>query len=526
MLRKNNGNRSIIFLILLSIWLYGAGLFQLPVTDRDEALFAQASKQMVQSGDYGQIKVQNKNRHLKPPGIYWLQAGLTKVFDVQHRYDIGFFRLASALGATLSVILLFLGLKPFMREKQAFYASALLGTSLLLQVEGHIATTDAVLLCTIVIMQMGLLQIYLKNSRWLGPFCFWLGLALGVAIKGISPIFGFLTLVTLMIVDRNPRLFLKIKPLYGIIFFILISLAWLIPISVMSHSNFLLDMIKGDLLPKLKGGQQGHGHAFGYFLVISPLLLWPGSILLGKGIFAAMSQRKEKLTRFMLAWLIPSWILFEIVPTKLPEYVLPCFPAIMVLLVLAVQQPLRGVYHIIEVLIRLTWLAFSLTLLVALMATPQILHQKLTLGQLLTIFILALTIIYVILRYHKLALLKVLIIYSLVFYPLLMMVYLPSLHNFWLSRKIVDLVTQQKASPYPLLSADYREPSLIFRLGTNKVLFMKNNQQIKQQLKTNQYALLSSTKTTGFNVFGCVSGFEYNGGHWQSLCLVTAIYKS
>ena len=100
----------ILILTLFCLWIYGAGLFQLPVTDKDEALFAQASKQMIQTGNYGQIKVQDKNRHLKPPGIYWLQSAAVKTIDRDHTFHIGFFRLVSAIGAYLSALILFFGL--------------------------------------------------------------------------------------------------------------------------------------------------------------------------------------------------------------------------------------------------------------------------------------------------------------------------------------------------------------------------------------------------------------------------------
>ena len=54
------------------------GFFQIPPIDRDEARFAQATKQMVESGDYVDIRFQDEVRYKKPVGIYWLQAGVVK----------------------------------------------------------------------------------------------------------------------------------------------------------------------------------------------------------------------------------------------------------------------------------------------------------------------------------------------------------------------------------------------------------------------------------------------------------------
>ena len=68
---------TLIFLILAGIF---SGQNSIPPIDRDEARFAQASRQMVQSNDYVNVKFQDEIRAKKPIGIYWLQAFSTKVF--------------------------------------------------------------------------------------------------------------------------------------------------------------------------------------------------------------------------------------------------------------------------------------------------------------------------------------------------------------------------------------------------------------------------------------------------------------
>src|SRR5919206_46158 len=48
--------------------------------------------------------------------------------------------------------------------------------------------------------------------------------------------------------------------------------------------------------------------------------------------------RREPGAQFLLAWLIPSWIVFEAVLTKLPHYVLPLYPAIAILTAGALER--------------------------------------------------------------------------------------------------------------------------------------------------------------------------------------------
>jgi 4-amino-4-deoxy-L-arabinose transferase-like glycosyltransferase len=53
---------------------------------------------------------------------------------------------------------------------------------------------------------------------------------------------------------------------------------------------------------------------------------------------AVWRARREPGAQYLLAWLIPSWIVFELVLTKLPHYVLPLYPAIAILTVGALER--------------------------------------------------------------------------------------------------------------------------------------------------------------------------------------------
>ena len=70
--------RAIVFLTLCAIVLFVPGFFSIPAIDRDEARFAQATKQMVESGEFVDIRFQDDVRYKKPVGIYWLQAAIVR----------------------------------------------------------------------------------------------------------------------------------------------------------------------------------------------------------------------------------------------------------------------------------------------------------------------------------------------------------------------------------------------------------------------------------------------------------------
>ncbi|HEX2215935.1 MAG TPA: glycosyl transferase, partial [Xanthobacteraceae bacterium] len=53
---------------------------------------------------------------------------------------------------------------------------------------------------------------------------------------------------------------------------------------------------------------------------------------------AAHAGWPRRQVRFLLAWIIPAWIAFELVITKLPHYVLPLYPAIAILIARTLER--------------------------------------------------------------------------------------------------------------------------------------------------------------------------------------------
>src|SRR5579884_2733096 len=101
--------RAVAVLVFVSLLLFLPGFFQIPPVDRDEAYFAQATKQMIDTGDYVDIRFQDDVRYRKPVGIYWLQAAVVTtatalgVPDAQSK--IWLYRVTSLIGAVGAVLL-------------------------------------------------------------------------------------------------------------------------------------------------------------------------------------------------------------------------------------------------------------------------------------------------------------------------------------------------------------------------------------------------------------------------------------
>ena len=170
------GWRPYALLVLLCLGLYVPGLVNLPVTDRDEARFVQASRQMLETHDFIAIRFQDEARNKKPGGIYWLQAASVAALSDAASSAIWPYRLPSLLGAAAAVLMTFGMGARLVGRKAAFLGAALLAASLGVGVEAHLAKTDAVLLGCITAAQLALARTYLVAKaagarRWASRCC-------------------------------------------------------------------------------------------------------------------------------------------------------------------------------------------------------------------------------------------------------------------------------------------------------------------------------------------------------------------
>jgi len=329
------GIRAYIIIGLLAALAALAGIFTLPPLDRDESRFAQATAQMLESGDFVSINFQDDARNKKPVGIHWLQAASVAAFSSAEARDIWAYRLPSMLGAMLAALACFWGGQRLVGREAAFAGAALFAVTVLLGIEGGIAKTDAMLVGCTTLAMAALAQIRAGKGRKTA-LLFWFAIGLGALIKGpVTPMVAGLAVLVLVIWERKAN---WLKPLGfwpGPLLAIAMVLPWLISIQIATDGGFLRQAIGDDMAPKLVGAAERHGGLFGYHLLLAPLLFFPATLTVIPGLSnltSALRGRTDEKTasaaRFLLAWAIPVWLVFELLPTKLPHYVLPAYPAL------------------------------------------------------------------------------------------------------------------------------------------------------------------------------------------------------
>lgn len=476
--KLEQGKRAYLFLLLFGLLFFLPGLSRLPPTDRDESRFAQASKQMLETGNYVDIRFQEVPRYKKPIGIYWLQVASAKLAD-QPLDVIWPYRIPSTLGALATVLLTCFFGRRFFNRRVGLLAGFLVVGCLLLGVESRLAKTDAALLGTIVAMQGFLGMLYLERhqrvrGRWPLVLAFWIACGAGVLIKGpLPPVIALATILVLAVADRQLSLIKTIRPLPGLLLLAGIVLPWFIAIQNATGGEFMQKAFFGDFLPKLLAGQESHGAPPGYYLLLFPILFWPGSLLVIRYLPDVWHRRGEDAIRFLFAWIIPAWVVFEFVPTKLPHYVMPFFPPIALLTAIGLSQAVNRFQtagrfrRLVSIPLVILWFVAGLILSLGLPLLP-VWFKEFQPGHILPLAggLLVLRGAWKLWKnMPPLSVLPLFLVGSLLVFPVTFSDILPRLNVAWPSREVAKVLKQNPGGQ--MISVGYAEPSLPFLTGTH-----------------------------------------------------------
>ncbi len=321
----------LLFLVVLLLAAPQAAM--LPLIDRDEPRFAEAAREMIQSGNFVVPTFNGVPRYDKPPLIYWCQAAAYEIFG-QNAFAA---RLPSLLATAATAVLIYTwGIR---LGRTWIGLAAALSYSFCLQTvqQGRVATADALLIFFMTLTAFAGWLIVRPKTGTCAPFACYAVLALGFGggflAKGPE---AWLPLIALLGCASGKRLGVMLSFVAGLA----VVLLWGVPAYLETHGDYLWQSWKAGIADRAWGSDQGHGASnIGIYLLELPYYFvgfWvsalPWSVLIALHARRLFSGWKLDLAdTYLLLNVIPLWIVFTLMATKLPHYTLPTFPMLALL---------------------------------------------------------------------------------------------------------------------------------------------------------------------------------------------------
>ena len=324
-LRVNGGDLLLAgLLLLLNLgWLGHVGLY-----DVDEAIFGEATREMVETGDFVRPTYNYESRWDKPPLMYWAMAPAVKVLGPTSRAA----RTASAVaGALLALLLMAFGTAVF-GDAAGRVAGLVVATSLHGYLLSRWAATDITLT---LLMAAGWIALFVASEHdSIGWFLVAaLALALATLTKGpvalVLP--GGVWLVYLLLRGGLWRTLDRTHCWWGVLLYAAVLFPWCFAIYARYGTEFFRAFLGYHNLDRFATKQSGHGGPLWYFLLIAAggLLPWTGFVLAGlrDALDRWMDGREGRALVYSALWLLAVLALFSASKTKLPNYIAPAYPA-------------------------------------------------------------------------------------------------------------------------------------------------------------------------------------------------------
>jgi len=319
--------------IAASIFLVGLG--RLPLLGRDEALYAEAGREMVAGRDWVTPRVNGGPFFEKPPLYYWLAAVSYCTFGVTPFAA----RFPAALMAILTVLLTAQIGARIWGERAGLLAGLALATSLQMAMIGRMGIMD-VPLTFLTLLALLAYERWRNGGRFVGSAGFGLCLGLAVLLKGAAGLIPAGVVVVDLIIRalRKTRVEYSRVHLVGAAFLsfcvaVLTAAPWFLVMSARHGGAFGSKLFLHEHVTRVLQPMQGHGGPFWTYLPLIFVSFFPWVILLPSSLLHREEEGDQ--ARFWrglcVVWALCVLISFSAIRTKLPGYVTPLFPAMALL---------------------------------------------------------------------------------------------------------------------------------------------------------------------------------------------------
>jgi len=341
--------------------LYSLGNWSLPLIDRDEPRFAEASREMRQSEDFMVPRLNGEYRFDKPPLIYWCQV---LAYDILGENDFAA-RLPSVIFAALTAVGTLMYATRMLGTRIGLWSGILFATSLQVFIHSRAAVADMALVFFFLTATWADWERLRNPDSALWRWTFYLSLGLGFLAKGPVALLPVFFAPVQSFLNHSPYRFRFPSALRGLLVVLVVIGLWGVPALIATHGEYLIIGIGRHVFQRSLQPMESHGVAgiWGYLLflpyypVVTFFSFFPWCLFLG-GCVKRLWVHREPDENYLVGPILIVFFVFTLIQTKLPHYVLPAYPMLAMLAARHAEQsrwarPILGTTVVVYLLIAL-----------------------------------------------------------------------------------------------------------------------------------------------------------------------------
>jgi len=323
----------VVVLLILSAINFTLMLGGNSLWDVDEPNNAVCAREMLQAGNWFVPMFNGELRFDKPILLYWLMMPSFSLFGINEFSA----RLPSALAITGLVLVVWYFGRRLLDERSGLIAAVLLATCLHIVVISRAATPDPLLMLSLGFALPALFCIYIeKVASWLLPAAY-VAIALGILAKGpIALAMPVMIMGSFLILMRDFSSWPRFRPWMGLTIITVIAVPWYVTVGILTNGEWLKVFFLHHNIERFTNTLQGHRAIPGLYIltVLAGWLPWSGlaAAAVWLGSWRLSHLREQPLRLFLLTWMFLFLIFFTAARTHLPNYMLPTFPAMALLI--------------------------------------------------------------------------------------------------------------------------------------------------------------------------------------------------
>lgn len=317
-----------LVLILLASVLFFFKLGSFSLYDAAETTYGEFVKGILTTGDWLTLHFNGQIIFDKPPLYYWLVAILSKLIGFSE-FSMRFW---AALSGVLTVVTTYFLGKKFYNERTGFLSAIIVMTAFQFLVQSRIAELDIVL-CFFILLSLFLFYRGYTEKKRKDYLYAYFPMGLAMLIKGVLGVaLPLFTIFLFLLIKKELGKIREMFPVLGLVIIALIGLPWYIA-EYLIHGKVFLDFALGFLfLSRFQGVVSGHTGPWYYYFIALLLGFAPWSQFLPLAFWKTFKDGKSAPSLLILCLVLPAFLVFSIAKTKIPNYILPLYPflAIMV----------------------------------------------------------------------------------------------------------------------------------------------------------------------------------------------------